>query len=58
MKVTRGTYALEEEEGETDEEESWEAGAASVVVDSTQGFFAASYVSLLQIDSLLMAPMT
>ena len=55
MKAARETLALEEEEGETNEEEGLEAGTASVKVDSTRGYFATSCVSLLRIDSLLMA---
>ena len=58
MMATRETLVPEEEEGGANEEEGLEAGAASIKVDSTWGCLAASYASLLQIDSLLMAPMT
>ena len=57
MMAARETSAPKEEEGVPDEEEGLEVEAASVEVDSTQGLFATSCVSLLRIDSLLMAPM-
>ena len=54
----RETLAQEEEEG-ADEEEGQEVGAARVAFDVTKwGHFAANCAALLQIDSLLMAPMT
>ena len=55
MLSVRETSALDEEDG-VDEEEGRGVGAASVV--STRGPYATSYTALLQIDSLLMAPMT
>jgi len=55
MMSARETATLNEEEG-AEEEEGREEGVASE--GSTQGCFAASCVALLQIDSLLMAPLT
>ena len=57
MMVARKTLAPEEEEGGVDEEEGVEARAAFVELDSTQGRFATSCASLLQIESLLTATM-
>ena len=55
MMSTREKATLDEEE-RAEEEEGQKEGAA--FVDSTCGYFAASYTTLLRIDSLLMAPMT
>ena len=55
MKAARETLALEEEEGGANEEKGLKVGTTSVEVDSTRGCFATRCVSLLRIDSLLMA---
>ena len=58
MMSARETLAQEEEKG-ADEEEGREVGAAGVAFVFTKcGRFAANCAALLQIDSLLMAPMT
>ena len=58
MMSARKTSALEEEE-RANEEKGREVGAAEAAsVVSTHGRFVASYVALLWIDTLLMAPMT
>ena len=58
MMSARETLALEEEE-RVDEEEGRKVGAAGVAfVVSTWGYFATNCAALLQIDSLLMAPVT
>ena len=53
--VNKGEVALNEEEG-AEEEEGRKEGATSE--GSIWGYFVASCTALLQIDSLLMAPMT
>ena len=58
MMSARETLALEEEE-EADEKEGQEVGVVGVAFGvSKRGRFVANCARLLQIDSLLMAPMT
>ena len=61
MMLAKETATLDEEEG-AEEEEGREEGAAgstkAASVGPTCGRFAVSYVALLQVDSLLMVPMT
>ena len=61
MMSTREIVALDEEEGAKKEEvrEEGVVGSAEAAFEGyTHGHFAVSYAALLQIDSLLMVPMT
>ena len=61
MMSAKETATLDEEEG-AEEEKDQEEGAAGLAeaasVGSTCSRFAVSYAALLQVDSLLMAPVT
>ena len=58
MMSARETIALDEEEGAEEEDGCKEGVVGATSENSTRCCFVASYAALLQIDSLLMAPIT